>query len=138
MTVRLNPYLNFRGRTREAMEHYRSAFGGELTSTTFAEGGMPHDPAEAEQIMHAQLEAPNGIMLMAADVPSSMPMESGSSISVSLSGDDETVLRGYWDALVVGGTVHLPLEKAPWGDTFGMAQDRFGVSWMVNISGPAG
>ena len=29
----------------------------------------------------------------------------------------------------------MPLEKAPWGDQFGMLTDKFGVGWMVNISG---
>ena len=32
----------------------------------------------------------------------------------------------------------MPLEKAPWGDSFGMLKDRFGVDWLVNISGQAG
>jgi PhnB protein len=26
------------------------------------------------------------------------------------------------------------LEKAPWGDTFGMLTDKYGIEWMVNIS----
>jgi PhnB protein len=29
----------------------------------------------------------------------------------------------------------MPLEKAPWGDHFGMCTDGFGVSWLVNIAG---
>jgi PhnB protein len=70
---------------------------------------------------------------MAADVPSSM--EVGPNGTISLSGDDEATLRGYWDGLTEGGTVTVPLEKAPWGDTFGMCTDRFGVDWMVNILG---
>jgi PhnB protein len=57
-------------------------------------------------------------------------------ISVSLSGDDEGKLRRWWDGLVAGGTVTVPLEQAPWGDTFGMLVDRFGITWMVNIAGP--
>jgi PhnB protein len=28
----------------------------------------------------------------------------------------------------------MPLEAAPWGDTFGMVVDRFGIRWLVNIS----
>jgi PhnB protein len=28
----------------------------------------------------------------------------------------------------------MPLAKAPWGDTFGMCTDKFGVQWMVNIT----
>jgi len=30
--------------------------------------------------------------------------------------------------------VNYPLEKAPWGDTFGMLTDQFGINWMVNIT----
>jgi PhnB protein len=58
----------------------------------------------------------------------------GSDFSLSLSGDDEAELHGYFEKLAAGGTVTMPLEKAPWGDTFGMLKDRFGVSWLVNIS----
>lgn len=61
----------------------------------------------------------------------------GTNYSVSLSGEDDAELRGYWDKLSDGGSVALPLEQAPWGDSFGMCVDRFGVSWMVNISQPA-
>ncbi|HEX5622489.1 MAG TPA: hypothetical protein VFX51_28955 [Solirubrobacteraceae bacterium] len=53
---------------------------------------------------------------------------------MSLSGEDEGVLRGYFDKLADGGQVVMPLEKAPWGDTFGMCVDRFGTNWMVNAT----
>ena len=55
---------------------------------------------------------------------------------MSLSGDNEEELRGYYDRLSAGGTVTMPLNKAIWGDTFGMLIDKFGVSWLVNISPP--
>ncbi|MGI5130950.1 VOC family protein [Pseudonocardia sp. CA-107938] len=133
MATKLNPYLNFRGEAREAMEFYASVFGGELTSSTFAEaGGMGVDESEQQNIMHSQLEAGPDLTLMGADVPSSMEISPNGSIS--LSGDDEKTLRGWWDGLAAGGSVTVPLEKAPWGDTFGMLVDRFGVSWLVNIS----
>lgn len=32
----------------------------------------------------------------------------------------------------------MPLEPAPWGDTFGMCVDRFGIQWMVNVNGEQG
>ena len=133
----LNPYLNFRTGTREVMDFYASVFGGDLTSSTFAEaGGMGVDESEQGNIMHSQLVTTSGMTLMAADVPSSMEVSPNGTIS--LSGDDEAELRGYWDGLSAGGTPVVPLEKAPWGDTFGMLVDRFGVTWMVNIVGNAG
>ncbi len=133
MPTTLNPYLGFRDQARSAMDFYHAVFGGELTRSTFAEMHASEDPAEAEKVMHSQLVTPGGMVLMAADTPNSMEYSPGGPISVSLSGTDEAELRGYFERLSDGGTVVLPLEKAPWGDSFGMCRDRFGVSWMVNI-----
>jgi PhnB protein len=130
----LNAYLGFGDTARQAMELYQSVFGGELTMTTFGEGGMSQEPDEKDKVMHAQLASPIGL-LMGADTPAGMERPTGGPHSMSLSGDDEAELRGYWDKLSDGGTITMPLEKAPWGDSFGMCTDRFGIPWMVNISG---
>lgn len=135
MTTRLNPYLNFRDSTREAMDFYHSVFGGELTSSTFAEMQASADPAEQDKIMHSMLVTEQGLTLMAADTPNSMEYTPGGSLAVSLSGENETELRGYWDKLADGATVTMPLAQAPWGDSFGMLVDRFGINWLVNIAG---
>lgn len=135
MKTQLNPYLSFKDNAREAMEFYQTVFGGKLDLNTFKEFNASEDPSEDDKIMHSQLEADNGIVFMAADTPSSMEYKPGTTMSMSLSGDDEEELRGYWDKLAEGGTVTMPLEKAPWGDTFGMLKDKFGVDWMVNIAG---
>ena len=132
MAVRLNPYLSFQDSAREAMTFYRSVLGGELTISTYAEFHASDDPAEQDKVMHSQLETPDGLVLMAADTPNRMEHQPQAGVSVSLSGDDEAKLRGYWERLSEGGTVLMPFEKAPWGDTFGMCVDRFGTSWMVN------
>lgn len=129
----LNPYLNFKDTTREAMEFYHGVFGGKLDMNTFKEFQASQDPGDDDLIMHAQLEA-DGILFMAADTPSHMEYSPGSNFSMSLSGEDEPRLRGYFDQLQDGGTVLQPLEKASWGDTFGMLVDRFGVRWLVNVS----
>jgi PhnB protein len=135
MASRLNPYINFAGNAREAMEFYNSVFGGTLTLNTFGEFGNP-DPVTADQIMHAQLETDQGFTLMASDTPPGMPHTQGDNITISLSGDDGDRLRGYWEQLSQDGTVAMPLEKQVWGDEFGMVTDRFGVPWMVNIGAP--
>lgn len=137
MGVQLNPYLNFRDTARDAMQFYHSVFGGELTSNTFADFNAPVDDAEKDLVMHSQLVADNGLVLMAADTPRHMEYQPGTNFAVSLSGDDEATLRGYWDRLADGANVTMPLDKAPWGDTFGMLVDKFGVSWLVNIAGSA-
>ena len=134
MTTRLNPYLSFRDTARPAMEFYHSVFGGELDLNTFASMNASEDPAEADKIMHSMLETEGGLTLMGADTPNSMELGSGNG-SISLSGEDDAELRAYWDKLSTDGTVQVPLETAPWGDSFGMCVDKFGVSWMVNIAG---
>ncbi len=131
----LNPYMRFDGNSREAMEFYRDVFGGSLDIMTFGEFGTD-DPAVAEGTMHAQLETDGGFTLMASDGPPGTTATVGDNMSISLSGEDGGELRGYWDKLIEGGTVSMPLEKQMWGDEYGMCVDRFGVNWMVNISAP--
>ena len=133
MGTRLNPYIGFKDTARPAMEFYRSVFGGELTVSTFREFG--DTGPSADNVMHAQLETPSGYTIMASDTPPGMTHQEGSSITVSLSGDDSDELRRYWDGLADGGTVSTPLEKQMWGDEFGMLTDRFGIGWVVNIAG---
>lgn len=137
MQSKLNPYISFQGNAREAMEFYKSVFGGTLELSTFGEAGMTDHDVDPNQIMHGELVADNGITIMGADTPPAMRRQdaSGTNISISLSGDNEDELTGYYNKLVEGGTVGEPLAKAPWGDTFGMCTDKFGTYWMVNISG---
>lgn len=135
MASRLNPYISFAGNARQAMEFYKTVFGGNLALNTFGEFGAPDAP-EADNIMHSLLETENGFALMGADTPPGMDYIPGNTMSVSLSGDDAAELRGYWEKLSEGGAVAVPLEKQMWGDEFGMCVDRFGISWMVNISQP--
>ena len=138
MQSKLNPYLAFRDNAREAMEFYKTVFGGRLDMNTFKEFQASQDPSEDDKIMHSMLEAENSITFMAADTPSSMEYRPGTNMSMSLSGDNAAELRGYFEKLSAGGTVAQPLTEAPWGDTFGMCTDKFGVNWMVNITGQKG
>lgn len=132
MSVRLNPYVNFKDNAREAMTFYHSVFGGELQIRTFAEFQASEDPGEADKVMHSQLETPDGFTLMASDTPNSMGYNGQEGFAVTVNGDEEDKLRGYWEALSEGGTVVMPYEVAPWGMTFGMCVDRFGTNWMVS------
>lgn len=134
--MKLNSYVNFNGDAREAVEFYKSIFGGEVYSDTFrsfASDEMPVAEQDLDKIMHAYLKGDNGIELMASDTPSSIEYKDDTRITLTLNGDDDALLRGYWDKLADGGTVTMPLDKAPWGDVFGMVTDKFGVCQMVDI-----
>jgi PhnB protein len=137
MASRLNPYLSFDGDARQALEFYKEVFGGTLKVNSYGEFGE-QDAPETDKIMHGMLETPGGFTLMGADNPPGMEYTPGNTFSVSLSGDDETELRGYWEKLSAGGSVSVPLEEQMWGDVFGMCTDRFGIPWMVNITGSQG
>ncbi|HSX34385.1 MAG TPA: VOC family protein [Candidatus Saccharimonadales bacterium] len=134
--VKLNAYISCNGDAREAAEFYKSVFGGEVYMDTYEKfaGKMPMLDADKDKIMHAYLKGDNGIELMMADTPTGVPFTKGSQISLSLSGEDEAVVRAYWDKLSEGGSVTMPMEKAPWGDVFGMLTDKFGINWMVDVT----
>ena len=100
---------------------------------TFESAGAEGVP-NPQGVMHAYLGTPQGYALMASDAPPGMPLAAGTPMSVSISGDEPDLLRGFFEQLSDGGTVDVPFETQMWGDTFGQCHDRFGVSWMVNAS----
>ena len=134
----LNPYLNFDGDARAAIEFYRDVFGGELNIMAFGDMGMTEhegQPIDPTGVMHGQLETPEGFTLMASDNPPGMSEGQTPNGHISLSGSESELLHGYFDKLADGGRIDVPLEKAPWGDEFGQVKDKFGVNWLVNVAG---
>jgi len=133
----MNPYINFDTSAEEVLNFYKQVFGGEVKISRY--GDMPASPnmpvAEDQKslVMHGVLESAD-FQLMVSDAAPMGGTKPGTNISLSLSGDDEATLTKYFDGLSAGGTVTQPLEKAPWGDTFGMLTDKFGIAWLVNIS----
>jgi PhnB protein len=83
MQTRLNPYLEFKGSARQAMEFYKSVFGGKLDMQTYKDYQASQDPSQDNKIMHAQLEAENGILFMAADSIDEQAYRDGTNYSMS-------------------------------------------------------
>lgn len=129
----LNPYLSFRTEARAAMEFYQSVLGGELDISVFGDfPDMAQNPDQHDLVMHAQLTTPDGLVLMASDTPDGMRYEKPQGISVSLSGNTQEETQRVWDGLAEGATITMPLDVPPWGGTFGMLVDRFGIAWMLH------
>lgn len=139
MPAGLHPYLNFDGNAREAFEFYGAALGVIPTFATFGEfGAVEAGDPNAEKIMHGSLEVSDLIKLYVSDVIEGMGEYSrGTNVTLSLMGDDETLLRSAYEKLSAGGSITMPLEKQMWGDVYGSFTDRFGIVWQVNISDPA-
>ena len=131
--IQLNPYLNFNGSTREAMEFYHHVLGGKLDLQTFGDSPMETPDEQKDMIVHAQLEG-DGFMIMASDSNPGQPVTNGESVHLSIMGTDRGALTDVFAGLAEGGEVTMPLAEQFWGDTFGMLTDRFGIRWMVNIN----
>ena len=134
----LHPYLNFNGNAEEAFNFYQSVFGGEFeTVMRFKDVPAEYQMGESDgdKIMHMALPIGNGSMLMGSDVPEQFgKVTFGTASNISISADSEEDARKIFDGLSAGGEVTMPLDKAFWGDLFGMLKDKFGVHWMVGYS----
>ena len=135
----INPYLNFPGNTEEAFNFYKSVFGGEfIVLQRFKEtpeaGNVP--ASEQDKIMHIALPIGNGNTLMATDALESMgqTLTTGNNFSIAIQAESEEEADKLFNRISAGGQVTVPLEKAFWGDYFGMCTDKFGIQWMVNYT----
>ena len=136
MTLAVVPHLNFRGQAREALDFYRSVFGGSLTVVTYADARSVQDPSEANQVMWGQVATEDGFRVMAFDVSSNRPWSPGeNAFFVSVSSDAESEIAARWERLMVGGTVLHALAPAAWAPLYGMLKDRFGITWILAIDG---
>lgn len=133
--MHVQPYLFFNGRCEEALAFYREALGAEMTmQMRYSENpdGCPPGmlpPGFENKIMHASMLI-GDTTVMASDGNSAEPA-SFKGISLSLDAKDAAHAEKLFNALCQGGQVHMPLAKTFFASSFGMVQDRFGVSWMV-------
>ena len=140
--MKLNTYLNFAGNTEEAFKFYEKALGGELTQIVRFKDmpmeGVEIPKADEDKIMHVGLKIGAGDMLMGTDTLESLGQQLvvGNNAHLSLHPDSKEEANRVFKALSDGGTVEMPMADAPWGDYFGMFQDKFGVRWMVNFARP--
>lgn len=138
---RLNPYICFSGRTREALSFYQSIFGGDISFMTVAE--TPEEiramcpPNSDDQVMHGQLEL-GAFALMGSDL-GSYDFSSGehkeTQMSIAVDCQDKAQIEKFYHALGEGGSFGCPLGPAFWGGDFGMVTDKYGVSWMLTLMG---
>jgi len=138
----ITTYFNFLGNTEDAMNFYKSVFGGEFTTlarfkdTPGSENMQPH---ERDKIMNITLTTKSGAVLMATDFLESMEqkVELGNNIHLVIHTDSEEEVDSLFKALSAGGKVEMPVNKTFWGAYFGMCEDKFGIKWMLNYTYPA-
>jgi len=133
--MQVQPYLTFGGRCEEAFAFYGEKLGATVTfmirQKEAPAGGPPVPPGWEEKIMHANLQIGESQIMASDGMPGQPAVFSGFSLSL----DPRTVeeAQRLFDGLSDGGKVLMPLQKTFWTEGFGMVQDRFGVSWMLNV-----
>lgn len=139
MSIRLNPYLNFDGTTKEAVYFYEKVLGGKVMGImTF--GDMPSDPNHPlpdemkDRVMHAHLKV-GDYDLMFSDTYPGMPFQPGDTIQLAIHPTDESRAKEIFGALEDGGHVIMPLQKTDWSPLYGIVKDKFGVTFQVNVPG---
>ncbi|MFB9845151.1 VOC family protein [Mucilaginibacter ginsenosidivorans] len=131
----LNPYINFNGNCREAMQFYQHCLGGELSIQT-VKGSVIEDqcpPSMKNKILHATLL--NGaVFIMASDMTGPGGFANGSSIAISVNCSSENEINTFYNRFAEGGKILDPLKTQFWGGMFGVVADKFGVRWMFNYN----
>lgn len=137
MSVTTTTHLNFRGDARQALDFYQSVFGGRTVAVTYKDAGNFQNENEADWVMWGEVVGDNGFHVMAYDVPSQLPWNRGENpFFVSVRGDDADEISALWQKLSDGSMVVRPLEAAQWAPLYGMLTDRFGVTWVLDVTAP--
>ena len=129
--ITLTPYLLFDGKCQQAMEFYKSCFGGELTATKVkdspAKDFMP--AVQQEKILNARLRS-GKLEISASDWlrPDQTPIR-GNTVCLYLSGGTFEELKTLFERLSEGADVTDPLKEQFFG-TYGALNDKFAVRWM--------
>jgi PhnB protein len=128
----LNPYIDFSGKCREALEFYKQCLNGEIVMVqTFGEAPVNAEEKDKSRIMHSEFKA-EGVHFMASDGMTGRKAKAGDNISLTIHFTDEKEQEKVFKALAEGGKVTQPLEDTFWGARFGMLVDGYGIHWMLN------
>lgn len=125
------PYLNFDGKTREAMTFYNDAFGGTMQMQTYTDAKVPAPPGNENRVIHARIEVGSAI-LMASDSMPGQGVTFGNNAHINIDCDSKDEVDRLMSALGAGGKITMPGQDTFWGAYFGMLTDKFGVHWMFN------
>lgn len=128
--MRMNTYVNFRGKCAEAFRYYEKHLGARV-GMMMTHGQLPDQsrvsPELKDAVLHARILI-GETELMAADIPNAEPMRSA---YLTLRMDSNPEAERVFAALSDGGRVLMPIEETFFAFRFGQVQDRFGVNWMI-------
>ena len=129
----MHAYLIFDGKCRQAMEYYKTCFGGDLHMVPYsARPGGSEFPECKDWIMHASLTI-GPLVFMASDSRPDMPVHQGNNFSITIHCESLEEIEKFFKILSTNGKVKMPLTETFFSQRFGMLVDQFGVHWMLNL-----
>ena len=131
--MKLNPYLAFDGKCREAFEFYERTFAGRISFLqTIGDSPMASSmPAESHsRVMHVTLQIGDQVLQGADAPPGQFTTPAGFCVAVHF--DDVAEGERVFNALAQKGQVQMPFQPTFWAKGFGMTVDQFGTPWIVN------
>lgn len=131
MTQKTTPFLMFQnGDAEEAMTFYVSLFDdAKVVNLARFE---PGEPGPEGKIKHATFTLA-GLEYMCIDSDSSHAFTFTPSMSIYVACDTEEEIDRLYTALAEGGGQLMPLGSYGFSTKFGWVNDRFGVSWQLNL-----
>lgn len=128
MAVSVSTHLMFQGDAHEAIELYRSVF----PEFTLQRQELHEDGDQEGKLRLAHVRF-GGHELIVFDSPPVHNFTFSPAISLFVEFDDEERLRQVFERLSEGGQVPMPLADYGFSSLYGWLQDRFGVSWQLNL-----
>lgn len=134
--MQVQPYLFFDGRCEEALNFYREKLGAEVVMMMRfkempASEGYAIAPGSEEKILHATFRVGDSLIMASDGMNGGQPKYEGFSLSISVPDDAEA--ERIFALISEGGQVQMPIGPTFWTSRFGMAADKFGLGWMVNV-----
>jgi PhnB protein len=133
--MKVEPYLFYNGRCEEAIEHYKTVFDAKVGNLMRFRDNPDHPPADkvpaalADKVMHAALHIGDTQIMMSDGMSEGAPNFSGASLAVTVATAREA--ERLFAAISAGGQVQMPIGPTFFSPRFGMAADKFGMSWMI-------
>ena len=128
--ARATTHLMFDGTAEEAMNFYVSLFKGS-TIRRVERYGQGEQGAQGS-VKRADFTL-GGHDFICIDTPVKHAFTFTPSISIFVDCADQAELEGAFKQLSGGGKVFMPLDNYGFSTKFGWLQDRFGVSWQLNL-----
>lgn len=128
--TQITPFLMFEGQAEEAMTFYVSLFRkSEVTSITRY---GPEGPGTEGTVMLANFVL-CGQRVRCIDSPVKHDFSFTPSISMFVDCETPAEVESLYVKLAEGGQTLMPLNAYPFSRRFAWVNDRFGVSWQLNL-----